>query len=354
MIHAWLDGELPAEEAARVEQLVATDAAWAAAAAEARGLIAASSRIVRALDVVPAGVIPAGSKAAPAPKRRFVVKPWMRMAAGVVLVVGVTTAVWTRPANTPVPGEMAARSELAKDVAADAAAPNDVAGGVAAGAVPATQGTAARDAGTVGQSATTAVAGADEVLARRAAPERDSTRIAAAADRVASGAVAGGRAQGVPADAPKKLAEAPVTVERAREASQVVKAAEAEARPAAAPAAPAVAPTAMPALQETRRAESTIQMRGARADAGASALNDAVGVLEGCWRTRITGRADTTLVNPLIARQAGDTLILVIARDGRTANVRRTGANEVQGTARIGAAAPVALVGTKVECVPPR
>lgn len=50
LVHAWLDGALPADEAARIEQLVASDAAWGAAAAEARGLIANATRLVRALD----------------------------------------------------------------------------------------------------------------------------------------------------------------------------------------------------------------------------------------------------------------------------------------------------------------
>ena len=59
MIHAWLDGALSASEAARIEQLVASDPAWAAAAADARGLIAASSRILSSLDAVPAQVVPA-------------------------------------------------------------------------------------------------------------------------------------------------------------------------------------------------------------------------------------------------------------------------------------------------------
>lgn len=58
LIHAWLDGELDAAQAARVEALVRDDPGWAAAAASARGLIAASERILGALDDVPAGVIP--------------------------------------------------------------------------------------------------------------------------------------------------------------------------------------------------------------------------------------------------------------------------------------------------------
>jgi len=119
LIHQWLDGECTPEESARIEALVASDPAWSAAVAEARGLIAASSRIVRALDAVPGDVIPAGSRAAPpigtspvSPTARgFRVRPWMRMAAGVLLVAGTTYAVRTstRDAGT---GEVAATVDL--------------------------------------------------------------------------------------------------------------------------------------------------------------------------------------------------------------------------------------------------
>ena len=61
LIHAWLDGELDAAEAARVEALVASDPEWAVAAMEARGLLAASTLIVGALDRVPANVMPRAS-----------------------------------------------------------------------------------------------------------------------------------------------------------------------------------------------------------------------------------------------------------------------------------------------------
>ena len=56
LIHAWLEDQLPPDEAARVEQLVATDAAWGAAAAEARGLIAATARVIGALDSAPSAI----------------------------------------------------------------------------------------------------------------------------------------------------------------------------------------------------------------------------------------------------------------------------------------------------------
>jgi cytoskeletal protein RodZ len=57
-IHAWLDGALDADESARVERHAAECAACAAAVAEARGLVAGSSRILAALDDVPGGVVP--------------------------------------------------------------------------------------------------------------------------------------------------------------------------------------------------------------------------------------------------------------------------------------------------------
>lgn len=112
LIHSWLDGQLPPDEAARVEQLVATDAEWAAAAAEARGVIAATSRILSALDQVPAGVVPKGT-ATPVSRRAVRRLPWWtKMAAAVVLVAGASTLVMRQ---TPAP--KMARNPQAADVA---------------------------------------------------------------------------------------------------------------------------------------------------------------------------------------------------------------------------------------------
>jgi len=58
MIHAWLDDALESDEAREIESHVATCQACAAMTAEARGLIAAASRIVGQLDGVPAKVLP--------------------------------------------------------------------------------------------------------------------------------------------------------------------------------------------------------------------------------------------------------------------------------------------------------
>lgn len=57
-IHEWLDGQCDATTAAQFEALVHTSPAFAARVAEARGLTAAASRILTALDDVPAQVAP--------------------------------------------------------------------------------------------------------------------------------------------------------------------------------------------------------------------------------------------------------------------------------------------------------
>ena len=81
-IHSWLDGALSADEAARVDAHVKECRECAATVAEARGFIAASSRILMALDNAPRGVIPVG---APIRHRNWAM--W-RAAAAVLVVAG--------------------------------------------------------------------------------------------------------------------------------------------------------------------------------------------------------------------------------------------------------------------------
>lgn len=89
-IHAWLDGALSAEEAARIEAHVNECPQCAAAVAEARGFIAASSRILTALDNVPTGVVPAVA-------RNATTRNWMYWrAAAAVLVIAIGTVVVRR------------------------------------------------------------------------------------------------------------------------------------------------------------------------------------------------------------------------------------------------------------------
>jgi anti-sigma factor RsiW len=88
-IHAWLDGALSDEETKAVESHVAECGDCAAAVAEARGLIAASSRIVSALDVVPGGVIPAAKPRHAA----WYTNTQLRAAAAVIIVAGASLLV---------------------------------------------------------------------------------------------------------------------------------------------------------------------------------------------------------------------------------------------------------------------
>lgn len=82
MIHSWLDGALSAEEATQMESHVATCPSCATAVAEARGFIAASSRILTALDDVPRGVVPA------VPARKRDLRVLWRAAAAMLVVAG--------------------------------------------------------------------------------------------------------------------------------------------------------------------------------------------------------------------------------------------------------------------------
>jgi len=86
-IHSWLDGALSPDEAARVEAHVNDCPQCQAAVAEARGFIAASSRILTALDNAPRGVIPAAK-----PVKRIDPMVW-RIAATVLVVAGGTLLV---------------------------------------------------------------------------------------------------------------------------------------------------------------------------------------------------------------------------------------------------------------------
>ncbi len=86
-IHSWLDGALSADEAERVEAHVKECPQCASAVAEARGFIAASSRILTALDHAPRGVVPVA-----APKRRIAPLVW-RVAATVLVVAAGTLVV---------------------------------------------------------------------------------------------------------------------------------------------------------------------------------------------------------------------------------------------------------------------
>jgi Putative zinc-finger len=83
VVHAWLDGQLSAPDAARIESHIAGCAACAAMVAEARGFMAASSRILTGLDGVSARVVP---------RSRSRARMWQVRAAAAVIVVALGAA----------------------------------------------------------------------------------------------------------------------------------------------------------------------------------------------------------------------------------------------------------------------
>jgi hypothetical protein len=284
MIHQWLDGECTPEESAEIERLIATDAAWAAAVAEARGLIAASSRIVGALDAVPRAM-PAGSRAAPRVRANQLraIPAWMKVAAAAVIVAGSAYALREkaaepfRPAATSVdvateqqqlplaPGVQITRDprELRAPTDVPTMAPEPTANRTVppASPVPLSQPAPATPvelpppvSATRGDVAAAAGAGAAEKISvPPPAPPRSALEIGRAEDAVST------RRARMAADAPRGA------IARAQE----------------------MAPTAAPAPGRT---------------------------LEGCWRVSAPPELLGVLSAPEIRRQAGDTLVLVTAR----------------------------------------
>jgi hypothetical protein len=136
LIHTWLDGELSAEQAASLETHIAECAECSAKVAEARGLIAASSRIVSALDLVPSGVLPATAPG----RRSWYRNTQLRAAAAVMIVAGASFLVMQNrdksamdsvmrtaasPVEEPARDTVASERDLSRESAtvADAVAP---------------------------------------------------------------------------------------------------------------------------------------------------------------------------------------------------------------------------------------
>src|SRR5438067_13679504 len=91
-IHAWLDGELSPSDAEQIEAHTRECAECAQRVAEARGLIAASTRILNAVANVPSGVVPSATiPIAPGRSRRWYDRTDLRAAAALLVVVGASS-----------------------------------------------------------------------------------------------------------------------------------------------------------------------------------------------------------------------------------------------------------------------
>lgn len=169
-VHAWLDGAFDDEAAAPVVAHLATCGTCRAAVAEARGLIAGSTRVLGALDAVPASVVAAGDAArtaarmaaqATTPPPRSGRPWWVGIAATAVVAVGGGAIVWTRADRTVGPARMAESMPVPAAVAQTArtdtvragVARAETARAVTARAVTARTDTARADTARVGESA---------------------------------------------------------------------------------------------------------------------------------------------------------------------------------------------------------
>ena len=125
-IHAWLDGALDAEQEREAEAHAARCTECAVKVADARGMIAAASRVLTALDDVPGGVLPQGSNAMPPVRSSIASGPrrlpaWTMRVAASIAVVATGTFVVMRSGVMTRAREMDqranARSELPPGVA---------------------------------------------------------------------------------------------------------------------------------------------------------------------------------------------------------------------------------------------
>jgi hypothetical protein len=99
-IHAWLDRQLDEAQARDVESHVAGCAQCSAAVAEARGLIAGSSRVLMALDDVPGGVVPASAKRTmpSVPKRKWQAARWVTSVSAIAAALIIAVVLRQSPA----------------------------------------------------------------------------------------------------------------------------------------------------------------------------------------------------------------------------------------------------------------
>lgn len=353
LVHAWLDGELSAEEASRVERLVAEDAEWAAAAAEARGLVAASTRILGALDVVAGDVIPRGVSAAGVsapmlvgsrvPSLRFTTRrmpTWLRVAAGVVLVAGVGYLGVDR--TTPMSAANGMRDLPRDDERAAASPPASPAADLIAS--PVVSPVASPVASPVGSGAADAVAG--DVTRRDASiaelpiapPSAASALVRQESAAAITRGVAGGIASGVvtrPSAETKEMLGATAGVpEREARAKSVQRAI-----------------SATPSIQSERVLDSPNSISALMADRSVESVGARMSVT-GCWRAETTARVDSIQTSLRIVRTEADTLVMALTPVGAEARVVWESNVALRGTARGIAGTAATFRAYQTTCLP--
>ena len=189
-IHTWLDGELAAEDAATLEAHVADCPQCAAAVAEARGLIAGSSRIVSSLDSVPDGVIPTVRPT----HRAWYATTQFRAAAALLLVAGTSLVVIKKSAQ---PGDKVMLVAAPRAMATDAISTQASAPALPQVATASKPAQASGNAPTSSNAAVAAAASAPPVEKRRAELP--------ALGRVAGIAMAGARDMALKSAAPRPV-----------------------------------------------------------------------------------------------------------------------------------------------------
>ncbi len=288
-IHAWLDDALSTEESAVIAAHVAECGDCAASVAEARGFIAASSRIVTALDDVPRGVLPRREAIAPAPMlpaagrngsraaaRRWWARPRLAAAALLVVVAGSVYSVRGRDASLQNAVYESADSALsgpalAPSAAASSSAPSPDAVRVRASVPPnellAPQRTAARGAVASGVGVATAT---PRALGERTDARREARKLEATTSAPMS----------APAVSPAPVATAPVTASSAlavgAPSPQLRKTTANDAAGAVAASAP------LPPSAATRRAPGAVTTTG-------QAFARAMPLTPGCYTTSTAG-----------------------------------------------------------------
>jgi Putative zinc-finger len=226
-IHAWLDGAFDAPTASALEAHVASCPSCTERVAEARGLIAGASRVVGALDDVPAGVAPAWGRPSSTARSSRRVSAWRRLrvtparaaiAATILIALGVTlTKQYIAPEMDVAPSVAATSAQRAapirpRDALLDSAVKRNIAAAVPPRSVQAAPGP---DIAVPLPGSQPPAVAADTTAGLRVAVGRTSMRRHAEADVVADRAAVSGAPAGVAREPERRALAASIKADSA-------------------------------------------------------------------------------------------------------------------------------------------